>query len=190
MDKCVTTTFDTTTRTMSKEVLLAWPNFKDCRRLHRRQQITAWLSDFARRATQCLLLAQTEHCSDTYTTTERELLVIWHVISPHNKNTRYMRDFKRIQKCPTGYELESLQTTQSLTHKHLDTKRVMHWRLLLEQYDVGFHCIKRENNIVADTLSRLELIPENNQESFQHGTSLQLFTTDTINDIKENVNPV
>jgi len=62
----------------------------------------------------------------------------------------------------------------------------MRWRLLIEEYGADLTYIKGENNIVADTLSRLELLPSTSEESHHHGTLLQLFTGDTIKDMREN----
>ena len=56
----------------------------------------------------------------------------------------------------------------------------MRWRLLIEEFGADLTYIKGENNIVADALLRLDLIPSSEQESFHHGTLLQLFTGDTI----------
>ena len=65
----------------------------------------------------------------------------------------------------------------------------MHWQLLLKEYGVKLHYSKGENNIVVDTLSQLDLLPEKEQ-SFHHGTLLQLFTADTIKSTKQNINSV
>ena len=69
---------------------------------------------------------------------------------------------------------------KNLTYKNFNTERVMRWRLLIEEFGADLTYIKGENNIVADALSRLDLIPSSEQESFHHGTLLQLFTGDTI----------
>jgi len=66
----------------------------------------------------------------------------------------------------------------------------MRWRLLIEEYGADLTYIKGENNIVADALSRLELLDDKVEESNHHGTLLQLFTGDTIKDMKENVDTI
>jgi hypothetical protein len=49
---------------------------------------------------------------------------------------------------------------KNLVCKHLNTKRVMRWRLtLLEEYGPELNYIKGANNIVADALSRLDTLP-------------------------------
>ena len=39
----------------------------------------------------------------------------------------------------------------------MNTERVMRWRLILEEFGPELKYIKRENNVVADALSRLEM---------------------------------
>ena len=43
-----------------------------------------------------------------------------------------------------------------------NTERVMRWRLIIEEFGPELKCIKRENNVVADSLSCLEM--SDNQE--------------------------
>ena len=62
----------------------------------------------------------------------------------------------------------------------------MQWRLLIEEFGADLTYIKGKNNIVADALSRLDLLPSSDQESFHHGTLLQLFTGDTIKKMSDN----
>jgi hypothetical protein len=37
---------------------------------------------------------------------------------------------------------------------------VMRWRLILEEYGPELHCIKGESNVVADALSRLDMLAD------------------------------
>ena len=48
---------------------------------------------------------------------------------------------------------------KNLTDKVFNTERVMHWRLILEEHGPELHHAKGKNNVVADTLSCLELEP-------------------------------
>ena len=108
-----------------------------------------------------------------YTTTERELLAICETL----------KEFRNIL---LGYEIRVYCDHKNLTYKNFNVKRVMRWRLLIEEFGADLNYIKGENNIVADALSRLDLIPPEEQESFHHGTLLQLFTGDTIKEISDN----
>ena len=90
-----------------------------------------------------------------YTTTERELLAICETL----------KEFRNIL---LGYEIRVYCDHKNLTYKNFNTERVMRWRLLIEEFGADLTYIKGEDNIVADALSRLELIPEKEQESFHH----------------------
>ena len=46
---------------------------------------------------------------------------------------------------------------KSLTFKYFNTERVVYWRLIVEEYGPNLRYVKGENNMVADTLSRLDL---------------------------------
>ena len=48
---------------------------------------------------------------------------------------------------------------KNLTYKVFNTERVMRWRMIAEQFGTELRYIQGEKNIVADTLSRLDLDP-------------------------------
>ena len=79
-----------------------------------------------------------------YTTTERELLSI-------------VETLKEYRNILLGHEIEVHTDHKNLVYKHFNTERVMHWRLLLEEFGPKLLYIKGTNNIVADALSRLNL---------------------------------
>ena len=82
-----------------------------------------------------------------YTTTERELLSI----------VETLKEFRNIL---LGQEIMVYTDHQNLTYKNFNTKRVMRWRLILEEFNPTLTYIKGENNIVADALSRLDIAPK------------------------------
>ena len=45
---------------------------------------------------------------------------------------------------------------KNLTYHKFNTKRVMKWRLIIEEFNPELHHIKGEKNVVADALSRLD----------------------------------
>jgi len=66
-----------------------------------------------------------------------------------------------------GQMIKVFTDHKNLVHKHFNTERVMHWRLLLEEFGPQLTCIKGANNIVADALSRLDISEEDfSQDAF------------------------
>ena len=53
-----------------------------------------------------------------------------------------------------------------MTYATQTSKRVMRWRLYIEEYSPDLRYIKGENNIVADALSRLDIKCEPLEEAF------------------------
>jgi hypothetical protein len=97
---------------------------------------------------------------------------------------------KEVRNILLGYEIRVYTDHKNLTYKKFNSDRVMRWRLLIEEYGADLTYVKGDKNIVADALSRLELNDTTVNDSYHHGTLLQLFTGDTIKDIKENVDTV
>ena len=81
-----------------------------------------------------------------YTTTERELLSI----------VETLKEFCNIL---LGQKIIVHTDHKNLTYKNFNTERVMRWRLILEEYGPELKYIKGEHNVVADALSRLQMLP-------------------------------
>jgi hypothetical protein len=132
---------------ISKEVLLAFPNFNkpfDIYTDASKVQLGAViiqdnkpLAFYSRKLTD----AQTR-----YTTTERELLSV----------VETLKEFRTIL---FGHMIKIFTDHQNLTFDNLRTERVLHWRLFMEEYNLEFQYIPGIKNIVADILSRY---PTNN----------------------------
>jgi len=58
---------------------------------------------------------------------------------------------------------------KNLVYKHFNTERVMHWRLLLEEFGPHLTYIKGANNIVADALIRLDISEEDFSQDALNG---------------------
>ena len=82
-----------------------------------------------------------------YTTTERELLSI-------------VETLKAYWNILLGHKIIVHTDHKNLVYKTFNTERVMHWRLLIEEYSPELHYIKGENSIVTNVLSRLGLKEE------------------------------
>jgi hypothetical protein len=140
------TAFDTIKRIIGREVLLSYPDFTKPFEIHTdasHTQLGAVISQdnkpiafYSRK----LNPAQTR-----YTTTERELLSI----------VETLKEFKNIL---LGQEIVVFTDHKNLTAKHFNTERVMRWRLLIEEFGPTMKYIQGPKNIVADALSRLELV--------------------------------
>jgi cleavage and polyadenylation specificity factor subunit 1 len=137
--------FEEIKRTVTKETLLAYPDFNQPFVIHTDasdKQLGAVISQnekpiafYSRK----LSPAQTR-----YTATERELLAI----------VETLKEFRNIL---LGQKITVYTDHENLTYKQFNTNRVMRWRLLLEEFGPELVHIKGSKNIVADALSRLPL---------------------------------
>ena len=152
--------FDTMKRIISKNTLLTYPDFSKPFDIHTdasHTQLGAVLSQgnkpiafYSRK----LNPAQTR-----YTTTERELLAI----------VETLKEFRNIL---LGQSIRVYTDHKNLTYKEFNTERVMRWRLLIEEFGPELIYIKGETNIVADALSRLNLIDKPVTESHLNESSV------------------
>ena len=88
-----------------------------------------------------------------YTTIEQELLSI----------VETLKEFKNIL---WGHRIVVYTDHKNLVHETLlmSSDRVMRWRLLLEEFGPEFRHIPGEKNVVADTLSREDIISDRKTE--------------------------
>ena len=63
-----------------------------------------------------------------------------------------------------GHKITVYTDHKNLTCKNFNTERVICWRLVLEEYGPELKYIKGEHNVVADALSCLDMIKEEDQE--------------------------
>lgn len=148
--------FDLMKKIVSRETLLAYPNFNkhfDVFTDASKTQLGAVICQddkpiafYSRK----LSPAQTR-----YTTTERELLAI----------VETLKEFRNIL---LGQTIHVYTDHKNLTYKNFNTERVMRWRLIIEEFGPELHYLKGESNIVADALSRLDLAQPTNISSMAH----------------------
>jgi RNase H-like domain found in reverse transcriptase/Reverse transcriptase (RNA-dependent DNA polymerase)/Integrase zinc binding domain len=145
--------FELMKKIIGKETLLSYPNFNKPFDIHTdasHTQLGAVLSQDGRPIafySRKLSLAQTR-----YTTTERELLAI----------VETLKEFRNIL---LGQQIRVHTDHKNLTYKNFNTERVMRWRLILEEFGPELIYVQGETNIVADALSRLDIVDSPIQHS-------------------------
>jgi RNase H-like domain found in reverse transcriptase/Reverse transcriptase (RNA-dependent DNA polymerase) len=158
--------FDTMKRVISKETLLAYPDFDKPFVIHTDASHTQLGAVISQDNKPIAFYSRKLKPEQTrYTTTERELLSI----------VETLKEFRSIL---LGQRIEIHTDHKNLTCKNFNTERVMRWRLLLEEYGPELIYIKGENNIVANALSRLELVEEPTLEELPKEEAASLFTGD------------
>jgi hypothetical protein len=155
--------FRTIKNIIAREVMLAYPDFSKPFEIHTdasHSQLGAVISQEGKPIafySRKLNPAQTR-----YTTTERELLSI----------VETLKEFKNIL---LGHKIIVHTDHKNLVYKTFNTERVMRWRLILEEFGPELRYIKGEHNIVADALSRLEMM---SVEDFDIHSSIDCFAAD------------
>ncbi len=134
---------------IAREVMLAYPDFNLPFDIHTDASHTQLGAVISQRGKPIAFYSRKLNPAQTrYTTTERELLSI----------VETLKEFKNIL---LGHKLIVHTDHKNLTCKNFNTERVMRWRLVLEEFGPELRYIKGENNIVADALSRLEMLSNN-----------------------------
>jgi Integrase zinc binding domain/RNase H-like domain found in reverse transcriptase len=68
-----------------------------------------------------------------------------------------LKEFRNIL---LGQKIVVYTDHKNLTCKNFNTERVMHWRLILKEYSPELRYIQGESNVVADALSRLDMLAD------------------------------
>ena len=66
-----------------------------------------------------------------------------------------LKEFRNIL---LGQQIRVYTDHKNLTYKQFNTDRVMRWRLIIEEFSPELIYIQGERNIVADALSRLDIV--------------------------------
>ena len=138
--------FETIKRVIARETLLAYPDFNKQFVIHTDASHTQLGAVISQDGKPIAFYSRKLKPEQTrYTTTERELLSI----------VETLKEFRNIL---LGQQIVVHTDHKNLTCKNFNTERVMRWRLLLEEFGPELRYIKGEHNIVADALSRLDLM--------------------------------
>ena len=140
--------FDDIKRIISREALLTYPDFNETFVIHTDASHLQLGAVISQKGKPIAFYSRKLNSAQTrYTTTERELLSI----------VETLKEFRNIL---LGHRIVVHTDHKNLTCKNFNTERVMRWRLILEEYGPELLYIKGEDNIVADALSRMDLIDD------------------------------
>lgn len=132
-------------RVITRETLLAYPNFHEAFHIHSDASLYQLGTCASQNGKPIAFYSRMLNYAQTrYTATERELLSIGEVL----------KEFRNIF---LGHQIRVHTAHESLTHKKFNSDRVMRWRFYIEEYSPDLQYIKGEHNVVADTLSRLDM---------------------------------
>ena len=135
--------FDDIKRIISRETLLAYPNFNKPFVIHTdasKTQLGAVVSQEGKPI--AFYSKKLNAAQKRYTTTEQELLNI-------------VKTLKEFRNTLLSHQVIVYTNHHNLTYKNFNKDRVIHWRLAIEEYLPELIYIKGEKNVVADALSRL-----------------------------------
>ena len=165
-------------KVIAKETLLAYPNFNARFDLHTDASQTQLGAVISQDGIPIAFYSRKLNPAQTrYTTTEKELLSI----------VETLKEFRNIL---LGQQVRVYTDHKNLTYKQFNTDRVMRWRLIIEEFSPELVYIQGETNIVADALSRLEIIDDVDY-NLSDTQNLDTFYADLF-DLSDNdiVNPI
>ena len=140
--------FELIKKVVSKEVLLSYPDFTKSFDIYTDASHTQLGAVISQNEKPIAFYSRKLNTAQThYTTTERELLAI----------VETLKEFRNIL---LGQTIKVYTDHKNLTYKNFNTERVMRWRLIIEEYGPELIYLKGKSNIVADALSRLDILNE------------------------------
>jgi hypothetical protein len=161
--------FDDAKRIIAREVMLAYPDFSKPFEIHTDAshfQLGAVISQEGKPI--AFYSRKLNDAQTRYTTTERELLSI----------VETLKEFKNIL---LGHRIIVHTDHKNLTCKNFNTERVMRWRLVLEEFGPELRYVKGQDNVVADALSRLDMMSlEEFQDKYNEAYLAECFAGDEV----------
>lgn len=137
--------FEAIKRVLAREMLCTYPDFNKPFEIHTdasKTQIGAVILQDGKAVT--FYSRKLNKVQKNYTVTEKELLSI----------VATLNEFRNIL---LGQQLIFYTDHKNLTCKSFNTKHVMRWRLVLEEFGPELNYFKGNKNVVADALSRLDM---------------------------------
>ena len=126
--------FDTMKKIVSRETLLAYPNFNEPFEIHTDASHTQLGAVFSQKGQPIAFYSRKLNPAQaTYTTMERELLAI----------VETLKEFRNIL---LGQQIQVYIDHKNLTYKAFNTERAMRWRFILEEYGPELIYIKGKHN--------------------------------------------
>ena len=131
---------------IGRELLFAYPDFNAPFETHTdASKIQIGVVIFQKVKPVAFYSRKMNSAQNNYNRTEKELLSV----------VASLKEFRNIL---LAHQITVYTDHKKLTYTFLNTERVMRWRLILEEFGPELKYIKGENNIIAEALSRLEMI--------------------------------
>lgn len=145
--------FDEMKRIIAQEILLTYPKFDEIFYIHMDASLLQSGTCILQNGKPIAFYSRKLNLVQTrYMTTERELLSIVEVL-------------KEFRSIILGQQIRVYTDHENLTQKMFNSDRVMHWRLCIEEYSPDLQYIQGDKNVVAGTLSRLDMGNPNPEEA-------------------------
>jgi hypothetical protein len=151
-------TFDIIKKIICREVMLTFPDFSKPFHIYTDasdKQLGAVITQDEKPI--AFYSREPNSAQQRYTTGEQELLSI----------VETLREFRNII---LGYKIIMHTDHNKLTYAKSTSDRVIRWRLLIEEFGPEFRHIKGKHNLIADALSRLELVDSTIEPNFEKPT--------------------
>ena len=132
--------FDDMKNIISKEVQLMYPDFSLPFDIHTNASHTQLGAVILQKGLPLAFYSRKLTNAQMHYTTEHELLSI----------IETLKEFRNIL---LGHKINVYTDHKNLTYVNLNTKRVMHWHLLIEEYSPKLHYIKDMHNVATNALS-------------------------------------
>jgi len=138
---------------IARRVMLSYPDFNKAFHIHTDSSDNQLGAVISQEGTPVAFYSRKLNpAQKKYDTIEKELLSI-------------VETLKEYENILLGHQIVVHTDHKNLTYHKFNTKRVMKWRLIIEEFNPELRHIKGEDNVVADALSRLDF--DNEMQSME-----------------------